>query len=98
MSQTSLGPSLFFNVCLYSDDSWLYSHRPGDRPVDATSKEVLEAYGVGTSLGSLAGILLFTFLSYCQSPPVLWFAVATAAMIWILMKTPRFMDGVISFL
>jgi SAM-dependent methyltransferase len=35
-------------------------------------------------LGSLAGILLFLLLSYCQTPPWVWFPVGLVALLWWL--------------
>ncbi len=45
-------------------------------------------------LGSLAGILLFLLLSYCETPPWVWFPVGLVALLWWLDSRSQRIAGV----
>lgn len=45
-------------------------------------------------LGSLAGILLFLLLSYCETPPWVWFPVGLVALLWWLESRSQRIAGV----
>ncbi len=47
----------------------------------------LRAYSLNL-LGSLAGVLLMLFVSYLWTPPIVWFALAFLAILWLSPRTP----------
>ena len=55
----------------------------------------LEAYSVNI-LGSLAGILLFGWLSYVSSPPWVWFAVALFSFLIFIRKNKRYLFAMLA--
>jgi spermidine synthase len=48
----------------------------------------IRSYSVNV-LASLAGIGLYTLLSFANTPPLLWFFIFAALLVWILWKVPR---------
>ncbi len=48
----------------------------------------LKAYGLNL-LGSLAGILAMLLVSFLWTPPVVWFAVCCAVILWLHFRTPK---------